>query len=429
MPSWQPRRFAFRRRPQGLALIGLMAILMAGVLLFLVGRLDAAAVQRQRELVTGQALAQAKEALIGWAAARGSAGNPRPGELPCPDTNAPGTANAGFEAPSCAAGAIGRLPWRTLGIEELKDGYGEAIWYAIDGAFRKRPMNNAPLNSDTRASMVVYQPDGTTLLTPPGLEAVAVVFSPGPALGSQLRGTATEQTTAANYLDAAGPPELPLSRNNATPNGPFVQGPIRDAGNSIVINDRLVAISANDLMAVVERRVARETLKLLADYFAAHTYYPNPARYDDPSCLDVGNLGYFTACTSDSTQCRGRIPADELTAAPGWYSYNLWGQVIYYAVSTNKLATLPSSCAPSASAMVDGSAVSGVLFMPGPPAGTIVRNAGIQSTLLSDYLDDAMNQDGWTGSPGSSDQYCSPGRSTCTPVPATQANDRLYVLP
>src|SRR5688500_17568137 len=63
---------------------------------------------------TADALAAAKAALIGYAVSRGdatTAGQARPGDLPCPDTD-----NDGRQNLPCNAGALGRIPWRDLGI-------------------------------------------------------------------------------------------------------------------------------------------------------------------------------------------------------------------------------------------------------------------------------------------------------------------------
>lgn len=412
------------RREHGVALLIILTLIGLGAAFLLVSALNKATQQIGQDKVTAAALAQAKEALIGWSASRDDGlTNPRPGELPCPDTNIPGSVNYGKEANACVAGAIGRLPWKTLGIEELKDGYGETLWYAIDGAFRKRNSNNQPINSDTRATMQVYDRDGMTLLTPSGSEAVAIIFSPGLILGAQSRG-AGQQTTASNYLDNIGPPTIPMARNNATANGPFIQGPVKDANGNTVFNDRLLIITARDIMAVIEKRVAKELKTLLGAYYSANgNKYPNPAAYNDSNCRDVGTTGYFTACPSDPTQCRGRVPEAALTSVPGWFSYNLWGQVIYYAVGTSYLAATPANC--SLTLTVNGAAgTPGLFIMPGTPLGAIVRNIPSQSIVLGNYLEDATNQDGWTAIPPNTqvnaDSYV---------TPTTASNDRIQTLP
>jgi len=422
----------YQSKQRGAALMVMLVIMVMGAATFLVSSLSLSALKNKRQENTAAALAQAKEALIGYAASRtDGATNPRPGELPCPDTNAPGSANYGTQASSCVAGAIGRLPWKTLGIEELKDGYGETLWYVIDGSFRRRNSNNQPINSDTRATMLVYDRDGATLLTPSGSEAVAIIFSPGPILGTQQRGTTTEQTTASNYLDNASPPAISVARSNAVANGPFVQGTVKDANGAMVINDSLLIITAHDLMQVIEKRVAMELKTLLGNYFATNGYYPYPAKFNDPNCLDVGSTGYVTNCQSDSTQCRGRLPDTATTATPtpdwigvpGWFYYNLWGQVIYYAVGTSSLASAPANC--SATLTVNGTAgARGLFIMPGTPLGAIVRNTPSQSIVLGNYLEDAMNQDGWTAIPPNTQVNAD---SYATPTAAS--NDRMQQLP
>lgn len=413
-----------RNRERGAALLVVLTIIGLGAAFLLVSALNKVNRQRERELLTTTALAQAKAALLGWSLSRNDgAGNPRPGELPCPDPNAPGSPNYGLAAAVCLPGAIGRLPWKTLGIEELKDGYGEALWYTIDASFRARGSNSLPINSDTRASIQVYDHDGTTLLSGQGLEAAALIFAPGPILGAQVRGPG-QQTLAVNYLDRAGPPDIAVARNNAANNGPFIHGPVKDSGGNLRINDRLLAISARELMQAVEKRVAREIKSMLAAYYSANgNKYPNPAAFNDPNCLDVGAAASATPCASDPGQCRGRLPDASLAPAPNWFSYNLWGQITYYAVGTGYLASSPANC--GLSLTLNGTpGIAGLFILPGTPQGIITRNSGSQSLALSDYMEDAANQDGWTAIPPNTqvnaDSYLNPGAT---------ANDKLQTLP
>ncbi|MGH8731302.1 MAG: hypothetical protein ACREVF_06270, partial [Burkholderiales bacterium] len=139
--------------------------------------------QNQSQQRTTDALAQAREALIGWSVQRTSSvllPNARPGELPCPDINP----LDGFEDGSCAAGAIGRVPWKTLGIPEPKDDAGETLWYAVAGPFRIWSLNGTVINSDARGDLTVYQDSTASAIT---TKAVAVLFTAGAALGTQNR--------------------------------------------------------------------------------------------------------------------------------------------------------------------------------------------------------------------------------------------------
>ena len=169
------------------------------------------------------------------------------------------------------AGAIGRVPWKTLGIPEPQDGNRETLWYAIAGPFRNKNMSAAPINSDTLGNLSVYLGSSATVLTS---QAVAVLFAPGPALGTQNRGASTAacSTTgtsiarnlcAANYLESTG------GGNNAQTGGPFIQ-----AQSSATFNDRVLAITNADLMPLVEQRVAQEMMALLEAYYNAIGVYP-----------------------------------------------------------------------------------------------------------------------------------------------------------
>ena len=52
---------------------------------------------------------------------------------------------------------IGRLPWRTLGLPDLRDSSGERLWYAVSRQFARNPtcMPNCPLTSDTLGQLTV----------------------------------------------------------------------------------------------------------------------------------------------------------------------------------------------------------------------------------------------------------------------------------
>src|SRR5688572_33016507 len=119
----------------------------------------------------------ARQALIGRAVADAT----RPGSLPCPDNDDDGSADL-FAGSACAS-YIGRLPWRTLGVGDLRDQHGQRLWYALSPAFRDHPAA-PPLNSDTRGSLTVYSNSEATVLAS---DAIAVVFAPGFPLRAQVR--------------------------------------------------------------------------------------------------------------------------------------------------------------------------------------------------------------------------------------------------
>ena len=416
------------KKQKGAALIIFAVILVLAATTYLVSQLDGSGVKIERDKKTAVALARAKQALIGWSISRGVVGSARPGELPCPDIDAPDTAGYGEEEGSCEAGKVGRLPWKTLGIEEITDGYGEPLWYSIDGAFRKRfgstASTNQPINSDTRATTKIYAADGSTLVTGAGLEAAAVMLASGQLLNGQSRSltnitfcpptgsSIAENRCASNYLD------LQNGRNNATNTGPFIRG-----SKSDTFNDQLIYISAFELMKMTEKRVGRELKTILQNYYSAHGDYPYPAKFNDAGCLDEGNTGYFTDCQSDVNVCRGRFPDKALpvdwggaSLLPGWFSFNMWGQTIYYSVGTNKLATAPLGCSPQLA--VDATNQNGIFILSGSPLGATVRNSPSESLNLSIYLEDLENQDGW-----------SVVANNIYVTPSVASNDSLFILP
>jgi hypothetical protein len=137
----------------------------------------------------------------------------------------------------------------------------------------------------------------------------------------------------------------------------------------------------------------------------------------DAGCLD---LDYVTNCISDVAVCRGRFPDSAMTGLtpewallerPDWFSFNLWGDSIYYAVGTSKLASAPSNCSPRQ--MVGTTQYNAVLLMP----GALKTGSARPSVNLSDYLEDSDNRDGWTGTAPDADRLL---------IPTAASNDRIY---
>ena len=187
----RPRPGLYDTHPcaRGQALIAallLVTVLAAGALLAngdLRARAEAVAHARSLE-----ALAQARSALIGYAI---SYEERHPGEgygfMPCPDSGNDGSTPIG----ACGArgvAAIGRLPWRTLGLPDLRDGWGECLWYAVAGSAKHNPK---PLthNWDSPGQFAIRGDNGSPLpVASADGRAVAVIFAPGPALETQHRG-------------------------------------------------------------------------------------------------------------------------------------------------------------------------------------------------------------------------------------------------
>lgn len=223
-------------RQRGYALLALLAILGAIAVSALVGRLASASIKNARESATAIALAQAKAALIG----RSVIDAARPGSLPCPDTDDDGSAdpvggawatcpppyNAGQQCPSY----IGRLPWRTLGIPDLRDGTGERLWYALSCSLRDFA-SAQPINSNSAGLLTVGAQAGIA----------AVIIAPGPPMAGQ---NGRPSNSAADYLEGR--------------NADGIANDFEDGQPSAVFNDQVLTLSRDELFAKVAPRIVAE---------------------------------------------------------------------------------------------------------------------------------------------------------------------------
>ena len=250
------QRIRAGKRQSGIALVLLLIVLiMAGAFAF----------YRSAGIGTGHAeqdtklaatLARAKEALI----ARAVTDANRPGSLPCPDlitnsgglSNVPGDGKADMFTLTQCPSYVGWLPWVTLDLPELTDDTGTRLWYALSPELRDDDIAQ-PINSDRALSLRL---DGAA-------DIAALVIAPRAALAGQTR----PSNNPADYLDG---------ENGNGDDRTYVSGPQGPA-----FNDMLVAITRQELMAAVEKRVASEVKACLEQHAASaanteHTY-PWPA--------------------------------------------------------------------------------------------------------------------------------------------------------
>jgi hypothetical protein len=216
-----------RRRESGFVLIALLAMLAIGGLYFFISNLSPEFLRERAQQTTGDALAQAREALVGYAVRfrddqlkTGTSGLVY-GYLPMPDLGTSRNNNAGCTEEGCEAAnfagnasnitIIGRFPWRTLGTGPLRDSNGECLWYAVSGS-HQRVQRASPMNWDTLSQIDVVVANGTAAMASAIASAhdrpIAVIFSPGPPLPGQNRGAAADSVPecggnydVVNYLD------------------------------------------------------------------------------------------------------------------------------------------------------------------------------------------------------------------------------------
>ncbi|MGB4673116.1 MAG: hypothetical protein WBH99_04100 [Azovibrio sp.] len=282
-------------RQSGAALLILLLALILGGLTWLLQRpATRAAAFSARDKATDRALAEAKEALLGYAAAypeytqRGAP--PRtafvPGHLPCPDTGS-ALGNEGAEAGTCGAKGvtvIGHFPWRSLGIPPPRDGSGECLWYAVSGNYKANPKADL-VNPDIPGQFQIYNADGTLEIagSTPETRPVAVLFAPGPALPGQNRshqgGECRLDYDARQFLEGRQGIDNSTPDRSAEGLTRLIAGP---PGPSF--NDRMLWIRREEIF---ERRIARRPQPQLALFDANYSGNNAPAALTQrvASCL------------------------------------------------------------------------------------------------------------------------------------------------
>ena len=258
---------------RGFAIMVLLALLAVGILYAVISLLDPDQYKAGRAGNTDDALAQAKAALIGYAATYRDThpdvnGNLAQvfGYLPCPDVDGDGQAE--LTCDTAGKTVVGLLPYQTLGLPELRDSSGNCLWYAVSGSHKNNP-KTAPLNWDTQGLIQVQDanapPNGPNVLAKPDDAnggVVAIIFAAGPPLPGQNRTPNASHACNANpaeyaaYLD--GIPNSP-NPNTAYTFPSAVNTVIKIAQGTPDIagatnNDRLVWITPKEIFDEVIKR-------------------------------------------------------------------------------------------------------------------------------------------------------------------------------
>lgn len=318
-----------------------MILVVVAALAYLVSNLTPDAVERRRAQKTEEALSLARDALLGYALTYRDR-NPDQvyGFLPLPDLGSTRNNNAGCTAEGCDAAnfagnalnttVIGRLPWRTLGIEPLRDGHGECLWYAVSGS-HQRIQQNVPLNWDTLAHLDIVVASGgaalASVLASAHERPVAVIFSSGPPLPGQDRAPAggddvtrcggnynvpnyLDPATAAalggvtNYLagtnnaygvtDSATPKALSLQGRVLASGGNFHPGACPGSDCALVANDSGLPLTGDQLFAALRKHAHfRTDINALLDRITDCLRDSGVAAgYDNIAGTDDGTLCY-----------------------------------------------------------------------------------------------------------------------------------------
>jgi hypothetical protein len=372
------------QKQRGAALIIFAVIFALAATAFLVSSLDGTSIRIERDKITAATLAEAKVALIGFAT-----NFRRPGALPCPDTNNDGSSDTNGNI-GCYSN-IGRLPWKSLALDDLRDGNGDRLWYSVSPNFRNVPSTTI-LNSDNTLGTLNVCPNAgcgdpspipvapTNAPLPILVQQAAVIFSPGSPLVGQNRSDGVDinpapainvdnAKKAINYLDSVTLGVNQFNNAAGSNNGnDFTLGV-----KSSTYNDRLLTINTAEILNNIDKRMqAKKTLSGIASClieYANRNAVANDKRLPWPAPLTMSDYSDAINFDDDASRYAGRMPyhiSSSTTTLPAhdWSTngpttrnrmescsnwpewWNSWKNHVFYAVSKDFAAntTAPQSC-------------------------------------------------------------------------------------
>lgn len=376
---------------RGAALLLTMLIVIMTTSAILLSHLSRDDLRTRRLLETRSVLAMAKTALVDYALVNPDVNFGRSISLPCPDIDDTGGFDDGSaHTTSCGVTGetvVGRLPWRTLGVEAVKDATSTCLWYVVSGSYKDADTETAAMiNTDSNGQLqLVNLASGNVIegLAPED-RPVAMVIAAMQATDSQTRPASVPGSPCApganpiNYLDT----DIGSGISNAalTGLGDTIDIIATYPGRNEEHNDRVITISRRDIARRVNRRADFESgmrslglaaASCLADYAAGNSggagdkRLPWPANvamsdyrmdtsYDDVnSGLLAGRLPDIVTDSNLMTgNAIGRVLSDcNSVAVPDWSSsmyssWQNWKDHFFYAVadSHSPSAATPSTC-------------------------------------------------------------------------------------
>jgi hypothetical protein len=297
------------KKQKGLVLIAILLFAVLAGLTFFLKKLNHNRTA-QNQIKTAEVLAEAKEALLGFAASEYESSYIY-GGLPCPDLG--GVADdEGLSTEPCGGdyqNSIGRLPWRTLGLAPLRDGSNECLWYAVSGTYKLNP-RALLVNEDTAGSLVV--PDFSD-------RVVAVIFAPHGRLGNQSRHQGTARICGGNYVvsnylesDNASVSTKNFIFNSTNPDNNGVERVLNNSPYSEPSNDSITFITQDELFGLIRRRSDfKQNMKCLTQVITEciAQYGRDNGRLVWPAPLALGDYREDSNYDDDKTVVNlGRLP-------------------------------------------------------------------------------------------------------------------------
>jgi len=334
----------------------MLAILILGAAWWAVTALSTPVDRTASERVhNARILQEAKSALIGYVAHHAAMTSPaenNPGRLPCPEAfGAIGGINEGTANGNCTLPAVGRLPWRTLGLDKWRDASGEPLWYVVSPAWALSLSTVPPvttyINSNTTGQLTL---DGTgdvvALIIAPG-RPLQISASAGCTARVQRRTTPSPTIDLRDYLDC----------ENATlpADAAFVS-----TGPADSFNDQVLSITGAEILPGIEAAIAsrfeRQFAPQIRTAYSTGSWPANPAlpfaaTFADPSTATFKGAaatfnGLLPVSFSETSNGSG-VACNPATAGPrcdptfvAWQSATLAGASINSASCTTTATTV-----------------------------------------------------------------------------------------
>lgn len=323
-------------------------------------------------------LREAKNALIAHVASEAMQFTENsPGRLPCPEDPSFATDgnadNDGVAATTCALPAVGRLPWKTLGLPKLLDSAGEPLWYVVSAGWALPTAATAiSINSNTVGQLTL---DGVVPGTPtPSNTVAALIIAPGPPIAvSPNTNQAAAGCTARNQKRSvrSGDPAPDLRdylecENASSPaNATFVTAVVDNANNP-AFNDQLVSVSPAEIFdkaeAAIAARIERDVVPHLKAVYSTSQWgqpaewglapmpiFPYAAPFADPGT---------SAFQGNGSATQGLLPVSRANCNPATDprcdpAFVRWSTVGITVAQVSGTATISSySCSTSSASMI-----------------------------------------------------------------------------
>ncbi|MGW8392078.1 hypothetical protein [Pseudoduganella sp. HUAS MS19] len=206
-------------RQRGAALLTLLLVATVALAAVLLSAFGGSGIERAREQRTHALLAQASEALIGFAATHGRLPRPAASGPPGPAAGDGGSGRERSAPCTSEADCTGLLPWMDLGLPAA-DHWGRQLRYSVTPAFTAAPLARTALIASKR---VLSRDANGALFFVAGQDACSLAAQCAPAVVlSRGRSDAPDSQDEAGNLQASATfMQRPLSTESNAPGGVF----------------------------------------------------------------------------------------------------------------------------------------------------------------------------------------------------------------